>query len=445
MKKITFLIIGLCIFTILTSLIYNQKEILQKEKNAKFSSDKLVSFLIKGESDTEFKEVNDNSWRNEKYFYLGSVCKDSNGEKIEENVISFNSNRTITLKTNKSLYCNLYFEEAVDLVNALQKSPNLETEANVLDRQDVLRRFQGTAEEVNDNYICFGTNDLEECTNNADKYMYRVIGYALADDDTTETKKGQVKLQKKEALEQGYQWADGGNINTQWPNSLVYEAISGKDYLENSTYVPNDWKSKIATHRYFYGDTGIIGGTSAGKNNFLVENGKLSANQAIYCPVDNRDDCTLNSEVYANDFGAYEKPIYYKYIKEPWTNKIELKVSLIGMSDYYLSVRGDINCSSSSGGAACKAGWMHLSNNDSTENSVTHLNPPDAQEYTMIHHGYDPWWNGFSYHTVHEDGIASGWTVDVKRYFSARPVIYINSGLLVLGEGTITNPYRIIN
>ena len=55
MKKITILIISLCILTILTSLIYNQKEILQKEKIAKFSSDKLVSYLIKGESDTELK------------------------------------------------------------------------------------------------------------------------------------------------------------------------------------------------------------------------------------------------------------------------------------------------------------------------------------------------------------------------------------------------------
>ena len=83
----------------------------------------------------------------------------------------------------------------------------------------MLRRFQGSAADVDDNYICFGTTDKTDCTTDTDKYMYRIIGVAINDDSRydTDTKIGQIKIQKKEALEDAMKWwEDYNNKDITW-------------------------------------------------------------------------------------------------------------------------------------------------------------------------------------------------------------------------------------
>ncbi|MBQ7031518.1 MAG: hypothetical protein IJN13_04000 [Bacilli bacterium] len=104
-------------------------------------------------------------------------------------------------------------------------------------------RYQGTATNVTNNYICFGTTDKSTCTGNTDKHMYRIIGV-----DST----GKLKLLKQTQLSTKY------NTHIYLINSWVefagYSDINGSEFLENTTYVPTGWSSKIAINDWKYGD-----------------------------------------------------------------------------------------------------------------------------------------------------------------------------------------------
>ena len=82
------------------------------------------------------------------------------------------------------------------LISSEITSPNLETETQLNERnnaiteaggevKDDLRRFVGDYTTVIDNFICFGTNDQNDCKSNMGTYMYRIIGI---DTETNELK-----------------------------------------------------------------------------------------------------------------------------------------------------------------------------------------------------------------------------------------------------------------
>ena len=83
-----------------------------------------------------------------------------------------------------------------------------------------------------DNYICLGTNNKTTCLNNADKYMYRIIGLVKSDDTGTNHLEGQIKVIKNTSVGL-YKW-DGGkddseglvnynnwNVSNVWMNKVV--------------------------------------------------------------------------------------------------------------------------------------------------------------------------------------------------------------------------------
>ena len=243
-----------------------------------------------------------------------------------------------------------------------------------------LYRFQGTNDTVN-NYICFGTSDKETCTGNTDAYMYRIIGI---------NEDRQLKLIKKEALNERMQWVIDNTTNKPWPNSDIKANINGSGFLSNTTYVPSSWSDKIATTTWKYGDNTTENTTAASL--YSIENG--------------------------------------------WTETTSAKIGLMYMHDYYYAYQsGGLNCSYSGGNySTCKNAWIFLGNND--------LGAPTSYEWTMSRYGYD------SFHRLY-----NVWYLDPRgdiiqiisnNVFAVRPVFFLNANVQYSsGTGTLADPILI--
>ncbi len=167
-------------------------------------------------------------------------------------------------------------------------------------------RFQGTASAVTNNYICFGTDDLDTCTGDTDKYMYRIIGV---------TPEGQLKLIKKEAVYSSY-WYSSSSGTYLWNNSLIYSSVNGSSYLTNSTYFPTGWSDKVELRDWKYG--------------------------------------TLSTtNVDQNGIGVYD-------IENAFTSTVNAKIGLMYVHDYYLAYNNTENFWWTEA-----KGWIHIDNNDS--------------------------------------------------------------------------------
>lgn len=287
-------------------------------------------------------------------------------------------------------------------------------------------RYQGQASEVDNNYICFGTTNKEECLNNQDKYMYRIIGV---------TPEGEIKVIKKEALEKTYQWWDDYNTDKTFPESKIYEAINGAEFLTNTTYVPSGWKDKISTHTWHYGDmwSGTTDGANqTGLNLYLTETGQKATRWYKKLSDDGLEGGTLYEVTSGPNAG---NSYYYVEQSGMWKNKIlDSKISLIYLHDYYLSVSDEANCQSSKNNyTICKTGWMHLSQNDTSA--------PSVDEWTMSRNGWNiP--NGYFYvNYVNSTGYTN--TRNLTDSLSIRPVFYLTKDIGLYGKGTIDKPYMI--
>jgi len=111
-------------------------------------------------------------------------------------------------------------------------------------------RYEGTNEDVLDNYLCFGTSDKDTCLNNPDKYMYRIIGI---------NDSGLVKVIKKEALDVGMKWAQNVDGYIPWYSnsgnmSSAFTELNGNSFLENKVYIPEGWSNKIVSVDWKYGN-----------------------------------------------------------------------------------------------------------------------------------------------------------------------------------------------
>ncbi len=189
---------------------------------------------------------------------------------------------------------------------ASQENSGLETRENMEAREDTLRRYQGST--VN-NYICFGTKNKNDCLNDQDKYMYRIIGI-----DTTTN---ELMIQKKEALNTKYFWP---KTATDWPNSTLYNGLIGNYFLNNKEYSylqDNEWLSYISVHSWQYGE--LTNYNQTGMNLFKTEKDLL--------------------------------------------NHFNSKIGLINLSDFFLSYSNDATCSTAN---ACTTSWMFIKNNDPT-------------------------------------------------------------------------------
>jgi len=295
--------------------------------------------------------------------------RDNAGNIGHSNSIDFNVCTTLCTGTGSDFlncnHCNL--------------NPNIKGE---------LYRFYGNSKDDNtpNNYICFGTTNQNTCKNDTDKYMYRILGIDSS---------GKMKLIKKEALNTAYKWHADSAADTKWPNSDLYGGLNGNYFLNNTTYVPSGWSSRIASVAWKYGDT------------------SPSTTSLVY----NGDD-------------AYA-------IEGAWTNSVTAKIGIWYVNDFFYAY----NTTGANAGSHenAKKSWIYITNNDST--------PPDTHggyEWFITRYGlcngcyvnyYYPWYFNTDGYPTFAYGTGQG-------TFSVRPVFYLTSTQSVVGgSGSLTDPY----
>ncbi len=101
---------------------------------------------------------------------------------------------------------------------------------------------------VNNNFVCFGTDDKNKCIQNTANYMYQIIGV---------TSNGTIKVIKTLPITGGSNvWNSSTGVT--WPNSSIKSVINGADFLERASYVPSGWSDKLVTYTWTYGDIASI-------------------------------------------------------------------------------------------------------------------------------------------------------------------------------------------
>ncbi len=328
-------------------------------------------------------------------------------------------------------------DDAVEKI--LANEDQLEAPEDVSLRGDVLRRFQGTVTKREDgtieddinNYICFGADNKETCTEDTDHYMYRIIGVALNNDATTNTKYGQLKLIKKEALNDRIQWYKDYNTDIDWFQSDLYKAITEEKYLEDVNYVPTEWESKIVDHTWWTGDILYTNnsGWQDGNAVYKIETGKIPSEFNVLNMNSGQYSTYIENGI--DDDPYYHKTINYDVVRQKWITHQSAKVGLMNLSDYYLAYGG--KGETCAGNKDCINTWIHLSKND--------LPTSDAHEWLMSRYGLFLEWGRYQASDIREDGVP--WLGQFSYQFFARPVIYLTSGLELSGSGAVDDPYII--
>lgn len=259
-------------------------------------------------------------------------------------------------------------------------------------------RYQGTDEEVINNYVCFGTSSKNTCIENSDTYMYRIIGIEPG---------GQTKVIKHTPLSTLYRW-NTTSINISWNNSYIFNNLNDSIFLNNTTYVPDGWSDKIATIPWYYYDTLSVD---------YAEDAKKLTGENLY---------------------LYEIGMHPNYHDAVYT--VDAKVGLMHKSDYWLSLGANNVCNSTT---PCSDSWMNLSN----YYDLSNLAETQRYEWTMDKYGYVVGAGYYAYridYMFNPGGLA---TTDYSEYTNpspVRPVFNLTLDvILASGSGTETDPYII--
>ena len=263
--------------------------------------------------------------------------------------------------------------------------------------QDELKmRYYGTNPP---NYICFGTTNKSTCTSSTGqkKYMYRVIGV---------DKSNRFKLIKKTPIEQNnnkrFYWHNSHRVDIKWNQSDLYKGLNGIGggkytnlFIGNSTYMPSGWADKIETVNWKYGDV-------YASNAITAVN--ITATQMV------------------------QK-------EQAWSTTVSAKIGLMYLADYYFSnQKSGLNCSILGEYQQCKRSWMHISQND------TETTDNDAFDWTMSRYGKDSYFDAWY---VFQDGHVGNNYLIIE--IAVRPVFYLKSNVEIMGTGTQSDPYIIVN
>ena len=266
------------------------------------------------------------------------------------------------------------------------------------------------------NFICFGTYDMSECTANQDKYMYRIIGVFAADGG-----ENHVKLIKYTQLDSAYAWNDDNSVDIPWEDSDLYKGLNGRYFLTNTNYdylQDTTWSNRIenwtwnAVNTKTYEDktnnTDYYKSSSTGI--YLNEMHKTSTGTL----------CTNSNNGAINCNGG------------TWTNPVA-KIGLMYASDYVLSLGSSaLALTSSSNSDTLATGWMHQNNNDTFT---------DTYDWTLARCG--TFGGSFVAWRVHDSGSMAD---DFVNYaFGARPVFYLTCDVIITtnGDGSLENPFII--
>ena len=421
-----YLLIILLIGVLLTGVtIFKPKEnikldnvILKQEVNNKTFA------MYKEESENNYVPVTDTKFP-EGYVLnvTESNCIDNNGNEIK-NALSY-ENGEVTITSGKTIYCYLYFDKTLGVEIKEKEPKGLQTDKI----RGEMYRFQGQQNDGINNYICFGTSDLKECTANLDKYMYRIIGI--------EASTGRVKVIKKEALKDKIAWADNYNNDIEFPKSKIYEALT--KFLNDKEYVPEGWENKISDNTWTYGDmdNSFFGANQKAEELYQIESGQNGTNwsEKVEEGTIGAEEFTVTSDSSYTHVG--ETFYFLNHTNEKWTNTFDSKLSLMYLHDYVYAVGDTANCHVEQGThQICQTSWIHISQNDPD------VNDDSSHEWTMTRLGWLPSEGFFLGLYINNSGSVYNWGISGSHF--VRPVFYIDaSQTLKDGIGTIDDPFII--
>ena len=374
-----------------------------------------------------YKQSSSTTFPGYEYFYnqTKSGCMSSSGKQIEDSLLYDQENKKVTVNVGESSMCYLYFDKyKTDLSNSTTDENGLLERAMLyqtnIDGDGYRYVGSGTVGSTNnpDNFICFGTTDVSECTGNINKYMYRIIGIFY---DSNGNK--HIKLIKYKQLGK-YAWNADSETDISWENSELYKGLNGNyfltnteyDYMQDTTWLNKieDWTwSAVNTNSYDnYGDT-----TNSDYSSSFISGIYLHELQrgSLYSQCEN-----LNGDPTSCNDGE-------------WTNPVA-KIGLMYASDYGLSLGSSSLSLTGSSSSTLKTGWMHPNSNDTTQNT---------NEWTMSRFGY-----------IEDEGYFS-WAVDTSGYidiintndeYGVRPTFYLTTDTKIgYGNGSLNSPFIISN
>ena len=249
-----------CVFIFLVAILftfnnyYASKEVIINEERSYLNTDNMMSMMYETASGSgEYMFSSDNTWLTDCYIFNERLSGCENGGKLTWD----DERKTVTLSTNVSDKCYLYFDVVVSptLVEYITTQVYTGTDGEnglyyhdadlANGAQDNSYRYSGANP---NNYVCFGPGAENEGTCGNDN-LYRIVG--VFDDDKDGTY--QVKLIKSD-----YTTSDMLGTN-------------GRDYAGNYTSSTSFYKgsmdtSTIATYRWNY-DTSV---SSVGSNNWTT-------------------------------------------------------------------------------------------------------------------------------------------------------------------------------
>ena len=412
-----------------------------KLKDKETNKKKFAVMVQNGDSYEEYTSE-DGKWPSEDdYEFKEAKCIDNNGSLVN-NAVTFESGK-VTLKTNKTVYCTLYFDLSIPRapLEVLRKN-----DTNKVLSEDIvggMYRFQGVAtveqedrthKVVDNNYICFGTNNKVDCTNKEtgyDKYMYRIIGI---------TEAGQLYLIKMKGIETnssktfGFGFCSPCSAGSYWTSVGSYlnsDGMSSGKFVNNQRYEymveGNPWYSIIENHTWKYGN--IINISNNGKTIYNSENA-WSSNNSAKIGLMYLHDYYLAYDNARNWYTDYDTSNWMHFVNNNNTTgaseEILIPNSRSTSCTYYCD--GKCECAGTSVTAmprssVPKINSMELRSNDSSINAISTLSGSQSVPYVIQS-------SGRPYEST-EDGLA-------------RPTFYLSSSTTIKsGKGYINDPYII--
>ncbi len=397
--------------------------------------------------------------------------------KITENEITLPSDRYTYINNELTISSvegdiEITYKKIPDIELVLRDNDSNKTLSE--DIQAGMYRYQGSYEQVKNNYICFGTSSKDECLNNKDKYMYRIIGI---------TEDGQLELIKMTALnDTGVPWNSvyrttwnedvdknekTKDANIPWSQSDLYKRLNGLSsntdnlFIGNNTYEylneSSPWYNKIADTNWLSGALRWDAESFKLENIYQIETGQKEApydeeespyyyNGGIETIseedkyTERRSEDGVKCAKYDNDYINKNKVTCYKLITKRFENKITSKIGLMHVYEFDYSVQKDgldcfyDNVNNKPELQTCKNSWMHISNNDTTIN---------GNDWTMSNYGFVSSFDSFNALDVDTNGYVDNRLVHYGAY--ARPVFYLTPDIIIKEgtTGTKDNPYII--
>ena len=457
---IIILVVAMMVASLFLSVNYLMKD--KKNNNLpevrlrKTNENKTFAIMVQNGDGYEEYVSKDNTWPGLGYVFKEAKCINNNGDLVVD-ALTF-ANKKATLTTNQTVYCTLYFDEKPDPAKDLRvNDPNGNLSE---DLQGGMYRYQGTDDVPN--WICFGTNSKDECTNEdtgIDKYMYRIIGiteekqlYLIKETFLKEGESTTFAWNNKYSTAGSYVYTCDNKICPDWPQSLLFKRINGTsngeipgtgtagnnantdifvdssqyDYLKsgdkdgvNGGESPSEWYNLIADHEWMYGDMVDIGNTSPvisfnGQTLYEIETGQADVKH------------------YVGTEGSNVEQIYR------WNQKVTGKISLMYIHDYFYGYY-DGSSEESRGNAGnygygkLRTSWLFFQKDE--------YNLTPNYEWLSTRRGIrsesDALVDAF---TVYAGGSWDRWYLHIA--CGVRPVFYLKSSAkIVSGKGTKIDPY----